>query len=192
MQYYAKKLFAPILVSPHREDVKVNMHIVSDILEEQPATLKMTLMDFDGNVKWEKSKDVTISANTAKIYYAIDEDELLSKVSKDRSFLKAEVELLNGDIASRNIFYFDKPKNLAFDDVAIDYSIEGSGKNFKIKLSAEKLAKNLMITIDDCEGFLSDNYFDLLPDEEVVVDFTTEKAMDKDDLKPAFKTINEL
>ncbi len=192
LQYYAKKLFAPILISPHREDGKVNMHIVSDILEDQPATLKMTLMDFDGNVKWEDEKDVTITANTAKIYYDIDEKELLGKVSKNRSLLKAVVELPNGKVASQNIFYFDKPKNLNFDNATIDYSVAGGGKEFKIKLSSEKLAKNLYITVEDCDGFLSDNYFDLLPGEEVMVKLTTEKAINKDGLKLAFKTINEL
>jgi len=192
LQYYAKKLFKPILVSPHKDDGKINIHIVSDLLENQSAKLKLVLMDFDGNVKWEKIEAIEVAANSGNIYYSIDEQELLKLSPKNRSLLKAVVELPNGKIASENIYYFDKPKNLDFDDAEIKYLIEGNSKDFKFKLSSEKLAKNLYITIGDCEGFLSDNYFDLLPGEEVEITFTSDKTIKKDNIKLSFKMINEL
>jgi len=78
LQYYAKKLFKPILISPHKEDGKVNIYIVSDLLENQKAIMKLTLIDFDGNVKWEKNKNIDVKANTSYIYLQIAEKELLN------------------------------------------------------------------------------------------------------------------
>ena len=50
---------------------------------------------------------------------------------------------------------------------------------FDISLKSDKLAKNLFMTIGDEEGFFSDNYFDLLPREEVTVHLKTTISADK-------------
>ncbi len=40
-------------------------------------------------------------------------------------------------------------------------------------LKTDKLAKNVYFQIGDEEGFFSDNYFDLLPDEKVTIHLKT-------------------
>jgi hypothetical protein len=56
LQYYARRFYAPILVSPHVEDGSLKVYIVSDKTEAKPATLRVRLMDFDGKVLLEDSR----------------------------------------------------------------------------------------------------------------------------------------
>ena len=62
LQYYARRFYAPILVSPHVEDGSVKVYIVSDKTDSTPASLRVRLMDFDGKVLLEEKHDVELSS----------------------------------------------------------------------------------------------------------------------------------
>ncbi|MBN2279591.1 MAG: glycoside hydrolase family 2 protein [Candidatus Marinimicrobia bacterium] len=192
LQYYAKKLYQPVLVSPHRENGKIDIHVISDLPDNRPAKLILTMMDFSGVVKWNKSSDIEISANEAHIYDSIEEEFLLKLGLKNKCLLKAVVEFPDGDIASQNVFYFDKPKNLEFDETEVNYSVNRAENEFFISLMSEKLVKNLYIMVEGCEGFLSDNYFDLLPGEKITLSFKPNQPMGDQNLHLSFMAINDL
>ena len=56
LQYYARRFYAPVLVSPHVEDGALKVYIVSDKMKAEPATLRVRLMDFDGKVLLEETQ----------------------------------------------------------------------------------------------------------------------------------------
>ena len=62
LQYYARRFYAPILVSPHVEDGALKVYIVSDKTKAEPATLRVRLMDFDGKVLLEETNAVNVDA----------------------------------------------------------------------------------------------------------------------------------
>jgi len=45
LQYYARRFYAPILVSPHVEDGSVKVYVVSDAVVAKKANLRVRLMD---------------------------------------------------------------------------------------------------------------------------------------------------
>ena len=54
---------------------------------------------------------------------------------------------------------------------------------YTITIQTDKLAKNLYLETDK-KGFISDNYFDLLPGESKTIEFKTEsKSFDINNLK---------
>ena len=71
LQYYARRFYAPILVSPHVEDGSVKVYIVSDKTVSTPASLRVRLMDFDGKVLLEEKHDVSIDPLASKVYLAM-------------------------------------------------------------------------------------------------------------------------
>jgi beta-mannosidase len=68
LQYYARRFYAPILVSPHVEDGALKVYIVSDKTKAQPATLRVRLMDFDGKVLLEDAHTVEVTPLASKVY----------------------------------------------------------------------------------------------------------------------------
>jgi len=69
-------------------------------------------------------------------------------------------------------------------NIAVDISQVASG--FKIKLTAEKVAKAVYLS-GFTEGFFADNYFDLIPRRAVEVEFKTEKKMSVDEFRRLLK-----
>ena len=64
LQYYARRFYAPILVSPHVEDGALKVYTVSDRLKPAPATLRLRLMNFDGKVFMDESRSVDVAPLT--------------------------------------------------------------------------------------------------------------------------------
>lgn len=184
LQYYVKKGFAPVLVSPYREDGQFKVAVVNDELRDIQAELKLKMIDFDGNVVWEEANPVTIGQNSAADYYGVNEQEFLKGKDSSSEFLVAE--LYEGDqCLSSNVFYFRPVKDLNLPKPTVEHEVKAADGGFDIYLKSDKLAKNLFLTIGDEDGFFSDNYFDLLPGETVTVHLKT--AIDAETLANVLK-----
>ena len=172
-QYFTKKAFTPILISPEFEGKDLNVHIVSDQWEAIPATMRLSTIDFEGNTIWSTTETVTIGANESKIHFSAPTTTLLEGNAKEKVVFKAELLTENGALISSNLLYFSAPKNLKLPNPSIETAITSTEEGYKIKLSSNLLAKNVYLRYEGAEGFFSDNYFDLLPNEPVEVLFRT-------------------
>ncbi len=172
LQYYVKKGFEPVLVSPYEDEVKLKVGIVNDRLEQVNAQLLVKLMDFDGHVVWERASLVEIPANSSRDYFNENKYEFLYK--KDTRNLMMTAELIEGgQVISRNCFFFRPFKELNIPKPKVEYTVGKADIGFDILLSTDKLAKNVYLQIEDEEGFFSDNYFNLMPNSRVTINLKT-------------------
>lgn len=180
LQYYVKKGFSPVLVSPYEEGIKFKVGIVNDRLEPVKAELRMRLVDFDGKVIWEEASLLDIPANSSDDYFDVNRNELRFKYRKVINEVVFVTEIVeNGTIISQNKYYFEPFKNLKIETPSVEHQIVKSDNGFDIILNTDKLAKNVYLQIGDEEGFFSDNYFDLLPNEKVTVNLKTDISEEK-------------
>jgi beta-mannosidase len=178
LQYYVKKGFDQVLVSPYEDDLKYKVGIVNDRLEQVNAQLILKLMNFDGLVIWETASLVDIPANSGKDYFNENKYEFLYR--KDTRNLLFSAELIeNGKTLSRNLFFFRPFKDLNIPTPQVEYSILNTDSGFDIELKTDKLAKNVYLQIEDEEGFFSDNYFDMLPGEKLIINLKTDISEEK-------------
>jgi beta-mannosidase len=192
LQYYVKKGFEPVLISPYIDGIKFKVGIVNDMLEDITALMQLKLMDFDGEVIWEEISVVKLPANSSDEYFDVNKNEFEYKYRRniDNMVLVAEV-VKDGEILSKNTFYFRPYKSLKIEKPTVEYSIEKADNGFNIELKTDKLAKNLYLQIGDEEGFFSDNYFDLLPDEKVTVNLKTNISEEKLNEVFALRTLDD-
>ncbi len=180
LQYYVKKGFEPLLVSPYIDGLKLKVGIVNDHLEEVTAQLRLKLMDFNGQVIWEDMSVVEIPANSSGDYFDVNKNEFEYKYRKQINHMVLVAELVKaGKVLSKNAFYFKPFKLLRVEKPKVDYTITRADNGFNIELKTDKLAKNVYLQIGDEEGFFSDNYFDMLPGEKVTVDLKTDIPEEK-------------
>lgn len=169
-QYFAAKAYHNILISPLNTGDSLQVYGVSDLAEDMPAILELTLMDFNGVNKWNYQSEITLKGNSSELYFT----SAIEKIPVDdttRLLLRAEIKGKNDETLSENILYFSNPKNLDLPQPNIRIAVENGAGGTRIRLSSDKLAKNVFLSTD-CEGGFSDNYFDLLPgmEKEVVFD----------------------
>jgi beta-mannosidase len=189
LQYYARRFYAPILVSPHVEDGSLKVYIVSDKTEVKPATLRVRLMDFGGKVLLDETDHVDVAPLTSKVYLDWPLKKLTEAGAADTSrvFVVAEV-IQGGAEISRNLAYLAPVKEIHLKPAALKVETASGSGNYKIRVSSPVLARSVYLSFGNLDVKLSDNYFDLLPGE--TVEITASSAASLDALKAQLKVIS--
>ncbi|MEI7596890.1 MAG: glycoside hydrolase family 2 protein [Bacteroidota bacterium] len=182
LNYQVKRSYSHVLICAEKNNDKLIVSIISDKLRAFNGKLNLKLMNFKGIVIWQKQESVDVSANgVAKIEYKYNEN--FKQNDSASTFL--QMELLEEDsIISENNYFFCYPKNLVLPEAKPFMQIEKlkTGEYF-IKLKSKTLVKDYCL-MSSIKGVLSDNYFDLLPNQEKIIVFKT-----KETISPVFESI---
>ena len=177
LHYKAKKAFENVLVSSKVENNVLEIFVINDNLEAITDTLHLKLIDFSGKDLWSFSKEVNALGNSSKLIHKVDLNDLD----------KTNAVLISDFNNTTSTFYLTKPKDLKLQNVEITKEITKTSSGFNIKLSSTTLQKDVFL-FSKAKGHFSDNYFDLLPNETIEIDFETDfKTLE--DLK--IKTLNQ-
>jgi beta-mannosidase len=91
----------------------------------------------------------------------------------DRTFLVFDLSV-DGQPVSRNQVFFDHVRNLELPlKPAIQSDISRSDQDYLLTLRSPVLARAVYLSFGDLDVTISDNYFDLLPGEAMVVKLKT-------------------
>jgi beta-mannosidase len=170
LQYYARRFYSPLLVSPHAEGDQIKFYVVSDRAEATPARLVVSLLDFDGHTLASTEKDLNVAALRGNSYLGLPVSELLEGRDAKGIFLLSEL-LVNGRPVSSNEYFFRPFKELSLPAPRVSTSVVATRGGFHLTLSSDKLARDVYLSSEGIEGFFSDNYFDLIPGRPVEVEF---------------------
>ena len=179
LQYYARRFYAPVLVSPHLENGAVKVYIVSDKTAPQAATLQVRLMDFDGKVLLEEKQDVSVDPLASKVYLEWPLVKLTQAGGTDTTRLFVVAELTAGpERVSRNLIYLAPTKEVHLKPAHLDVETAGENGNFTVQIGSNVLARDVYLSLGDLDAQVSDNYFDLLPGERTVIQVKGSASLD--------------
>jgi beta-mannosidase len=189
LQYYARRFYAPVLVSPHVEDGVVKVFIVSDRTAAQDAELRVRLMDFDGKVLLEEKRAINIAPLSSQVDLEWPLDKISTAAGGDLTKVFVVAELGQGDAQiSRNLIYLAPVKQVQLKPAALNVEVAGQNGNYTIHVTSPVLARDVYLSFGNLDAKLSDNYFDVLPGETVTITATTTAS--RDDLQAQMKVIS--
>ncbi|MGD0158136.1 MAG: glycoside hydrolase family 2 protein, partial [Terracidiphilus sp.] len=189
LQYYARRFYAPILVSPHVEDGALKVYIVSDKTQAEQGTLRLRLMDFQGNVLLDKTQSVEIAPQSSNVAIAWPLDKLTDVGVADAARVIAVANLIvDGLEISRNLTYLVPVKNVQLPQAPLTAQFSGENGSFKIRITSPVLARDIYLSFGDLDAKVSDNYFDLLPGETVMIIVTSPASIEN--LRAQMKVIS--
>ena len=175
--YFTKKSFQDILVSPIEEEGAVNIYMVSDRLKATKGELTVRVLDLKGNIISEKTKQVTVPANTSKIQYTASTEELLSGKDRNEVFIHARFQEKGQEQVITNNYFLTRYKDIQFPKAVIQTESVAAGDGFDVTLRCDVFARAVFLSLEGIDNFFSDNYFDLIPGEAVTIHVTT--SLDK-------------
>jgi beta-mannosidase len=178
LHYKAKKSFENILISTIETKYDYETYIVNDHLEDISGTLKLRIIDFNGKEIWSNSKEITVQSNSSQKVYHIPQADIY----------KAGTVFILEFNNTKSLYYFAKPKDLKLPEGIIEKNITKTKNGFNITLKSSVLQKDVFLH-SKTKGQFSDNYFDLLPNEKLTIEFET-KATSLDDL--VIKSLNNI
>jgi beta-mannosidase len=173
LHYYAKRLFAPIIVVPRIREEAVDFHIVSDMMKPLQGELHVRVVDFNGETISSTGSSVSVGANTSGRYVSITKSDLCRGQDERRLFVISTLHS-GSEVVSENVTYFSAPKELQLEKPDYRMEVKKVKGGYDIDLTSTRLAKSVFISCAGVEGLFSDNYFDLLPGVVKRVTFSTE------------------
>ncbi len=171
MHYQAKRACAPLLLNAIKEGESLNIYILSDELNgHKDATLYVRLMDFNGKVLHKESAKVSVSGNTSALLHRMDYTTMAK--APERTFLLMTLKSKDGKTLSKEIYYFNYPKDQQLPEADIRYKVKQFDGKCEVTLHTKQLVRDVFVEIPIQGARFSDNFFDMLPGETKKVTIT--------------------
>jgi beta-mannosidase len=179
LQYYARRFYAPVLVSPHVEDGALAVYIVSDKTTAETAQLRTRLMKFDGTVVSEKQLTVSVPALSSAVYQRMALSELVPQGTDTASVFITSDLAVDGKVVSTNLTYLVPTHEIHLPPATIQTDVQPASGGYIVRLSSPVLARDAYLTFGSLDVEPSDNYFDLLPGQPVEITLKTTAPIDQ-------------
>lgn len=167
LHYFAKEAFKNQIITVDQTDDKINVYGISDT-DGMSASLRINLMDFNGNTIWNRMIKVKMNPNASTLLTSIDLEKLPAMQHKTDALISLSL-IRNEKVVDSEIFYLDKPKNLKLPNPEVSIHIRQKPGKFDIEITSKALCKNLMLISEGNAYSFPENFFDILPGETKVV-----------------------
>ncbi len=174
LQYYARRFYAPLLVSPHLEDGSLKVYVVSDKTTPTNAQLRVRLITLDGATYSDNSQNIQVPELSSKVYVQRPLSELVNPEHSDAANLFVVTDLIvDGKPVSSNVAYLVPPKEIRLPAPQITTDLTGDAGAYRLRLSSKAIARSVCVSFGDVDVELSDNYVDLIPGQTVDLAFSS-------------------
>ena len=160
LHYYAKRFYAPILISAKDEGTKVNIYVTNDTLEDIKGVVEWKLRDNGSGVIYGDKQDTVVVSLKAENCIELDLKDMISRDNIRNVYLEFFFNV-KGECVSSGTLLFVKPKHFSFLNPGIKAAIDEIGDQFIITLESQAYAKSVELDLRKADCRFSDNYFDL-------------------------------
>lgn len=181
LHYKVMEAFENVSIIPFEEENKLKITIVDDNMTSRTAPISVQFRNFNGGLmKQFKSPNVTTSNSRNEVLFEVD----LSTIKLEKAHMYVEISFGN----KRAVHYFAKPKDLQLLAQDIEMTTRKTNEGLEIQLKTKTLQKDVFLYAD-APGHFSNNFFDLMPGEEKIIQFI---AKGKKASLITYKTLNEM
>ncbi len=175
LHYYAKRFFAPIMISCEEEGMinsgqelvrlpfefpkSIRLCVANESMQDEEITVKWQIRDTAANILRAEEEVIKVPALTSVWLEKVD----LPDIDIYREYVSFQA-CKGGVAVSEGTVIFSYPKYFRYENPNLQATVEGN----RITVSADTYAKSVEILNDEEDLILSDNYFDLNGDSKTV------------------------
>lgn len=167
LHYFAKRFYAPELVSAAEEGSKVPLWLVNDHLQPVSGELKWQLCHTSGRIVDQGCLTLELESASTKLALELD---FADHISADRRFVREHALTFqwvrSGEIISDGTIMFCPPKHFEWQDPELSCAVEEQDKHWLVKIKSAAFAKAVEIRIDHVDCVWEDNFFDISPEQD--------------------------
>lgn len=169
LQYSARHFFEPVCVSIEETKNDYKIYAINDLTEAKKVKIIITLSTLNGKVISSNELEKTLSPLSSECVFG-------AKINGNKKVLFLSVKMHENDkLISERTKIFVPDRDLKLKPNTIQKSTSYENSELKIKLISPIFCRSVMIDIADFSTPFSDNYFDLLPNEERIITVKADK-----------------
>nr|WP_317891798.1 glycoside hydrolase family 2 protein [uncultured Sphingomonas sp.] len=171
LNYAARRFFAPQAIVAENRGGKTRIALVSDAVQPMAAEWRVRSFDMAGQPLGDKGGTTTLAPLSAVDIASLADAELFGSAAPNASYAVAEL-VIEGKTASRQVFERVLPKDMAYPAPGLTARWEGK----RVTITAQNLARAVMLDFGAVAAQPSDDGFDLLPGESVTIDVASDAS----------------
>jgi beta-mannosidase len=160
LHYFARRFFAPVLLSVEDDGARMDIHVTSDLVDHWEGRLDWTLERLDGEVLDSEEQSILAHPLADTQVERFDFEEQLVGTNEGAVVFTCQLQGEKGsDVFCVVPFVPSKHLALVAPNLHATVDLEDEGLLFRI--SAKSLARFVELSLVGAEVVFSDNYFDL-------------------------------
>ncbi|PRP79964.1 mannosidase, beta A, lysosomal [Planoprotostelium fungivorum] len=181
LHYFVKNFFSPVLISSYQDKDNMVVHVTSDVNEPiEGAIARLTVWPWSGAAQVNSVKvPVNLKALESGQILVKSFTELLNGGNASDHFVTLELFTRQGEVLSRNEFYFTTLKEASLQSPNVttsSFSANRRENKITFTVSSIKPAPYTWLSTE-IEGRFSDNGFLVIPSESKRITFVSKEAV---------------
>ena len=151
--------------------------------------LRLSIFEFGGKLIQDLAQAVTVPALSSQVYMEFPLSDFGAWGVVDPARVVAVAQFDGGGRGvSRNLTYLVPTKQVHLPEAQISVELTSAAEGYHLELSSPVLARSVYVSFGDATAELSDNYFDLLPNQPA--DLLVKSAETLDALRAKLKVVS--
>jgi len=178
LYYFAKRFFAPVVLSIERSGRRISIYAVNDRAEAFKGMLKWEVKDFNGGLLAEYSESAEILPYSSQKFDNIKLSASFYGKYAKTSYLTAELYDSQGNIAAIGYVLFVPDKKARLIKPNFRISAEEDERNLTIRIKSNCFARGVCAEIEGLPSRFDNNYADIPPGGELILSRTLPEGWD--------------
>ncbi|MCM1285153.1 MAG: hypothetical protein NC213_08190 [Acetobacter sp.] len=176
LQYGARHFNAPLSVSVEDTKDSVKIFVINDFNSEQKVAAEYEVFDFENGTIEKYKTALDIGSLENKLVFDLDVKKLTKAYNYKKTGICARL-YQNGREIQQKVILFDKEKNLDLPKAKLKTKIIIEENQLRISIKTDNFAR--LVKVESSKSMLpfSDNFFDILPNEEKEIIIPADSSM---------------
>jgi len=175
--YYARRFFAPVLVSFRATKDSVEVWVTNDSLVALQSELRVILTLFDGTKLWTIVKHIRVPVNSSQVFTRIPKNRF---AGADHSHCYLRALLQTGTQVFDNRYFFSEPKHMQARSSDIEAEVSKKADNlYEVSITSRMLVRHVQVDTEGADVEIEDNYFDVDPGDTKTTRLFTDIPLDR-------------
>ncbi len=163
LHYYAKRFYAPVLLSLHIDTETAVANISNETRELFSGSVLLEIKDNDFGVVYSQNLLVNTPQLESSDICTLRLQDYFHNISECRShFICATLFDKSGNIITQISETIEKPKHYNLRKPNFSIEVQEDDSSFIINISADTYARKVFVELEDIDTVISDNFFDLI------------------------------
>lgn len=169
LQYSARHFFEPVCVSVEETKNDYKIYVINDLREQKNVKIISKLCALNGEVIFLNELEKSLNPLSSECVFG-------AKINGNKKDMFLSVKMYDGEeLISERTKIFVPDRDLKLKPDTIQKSVSYENGELKIKLISPVFCRSVMVEIENFSTPFSDNYFDLLPNEEKIITVKADK-----------------
>jgi beta-mannosidase len=162
LHYFAKRFFAPIVISGVEAGSSVHLHVSCDHIEPRDAVLDWLVTDLNGATHSEGTLPVRLQPHASQHVQSLDLSDAVMALGERNLLLWLTLSDANA-ILAEEMLSLVRPKALALQPPELDWHLQQHDGRARLAVTTKRPALWMWITCADADPIWSDNFVCLRP-----------------------------